>query len=91
MTFAVVGAGESIFLDPYPFVYHFVSDPLYGVACSLLLQRVENDAGEWTPQACQLGPGLRSHSLGDAVWARLRSPGPQVTLSSGSQVQMTLR
>ena len=29
--------------------------------------------------------------LGDAVWARPRSPGPQVTLSSGCQVQTKLR
>lgn len=42
MTFADLGAGEAIFLDANPFVYHFVSDPLYGAACSQLLQRVEN-------------------------------------------------
>ena len=42
MTFADLGAGETIFLDANLFVYHFVADPLYGVACSQLLQRVEN-------------------------------------------------
>ena len=42
MIFADLGAGEPIFLDANPFVYHFVSDPLYGAACSQLLQRVED-------------------------------------------------
>jgi predicted nucleic acid-binding protein len=42
MTFADLVAGESIFLDANPFVYHFVADPRYGAACSQLLQRVEN-------------------------------------------------
>ena len=42
MTFADLDAGETIFLDANLFVYHFVADPLYGVACSQLLQRVEN-------------------------------------------------
>ncbi len=32
MTFADLGAGEAIFLDANLFVYHFVSDPLYGTA-----------------------------------------------------------
>jgi predicted nucleic acid-binding protein len=42
MTFADVLAGQAIFLDANILVYHFVSDPLYGVACSQLLQRIEN-------------------------------------------------
>jgi len=42
MTFADLGAGETIFLDANLFVYHFVADPLYGAACSQFLQRVEN-------------------------------------------------
>jgi predicted nucleic acid-binding protein len=42
MTFADLVAGEAIFLDANPFVYHFVADPRYGTACSQLLQRVEN-------------------------------------------------
>ena len=42
MTFADLVAGEAIFLDANPFVYHFVADPQYGAACSQLLQRVEN-------------------------------------------------
>jgi len=42
MTFADLVVGEAIFLDANPFVYHFVSDPRYGAACSQLLQRVEN-------------------------------------------------
>lgn len=42
MTFADLIAGEAIFLDANPFVYHFVADPQYGAASSHLLQRVEN-------------------------------------------------
>ena len=42
MTFADLLAGEAIFLDANTLVYHFVSDPLYGAACSQLLQRIEN-------------------------------------------------
>ncbi len=42
MTFADLVAGEAIFLDANPFVYHFVADPEYGAACSQLLQRIEN-------------------------------------------------
>jgi predicted nucleic acid-binding protein len=42
MTFADLAAGEAIFLDANLFVYHFVSDPRYGTACSQLLQRIEN-------------------------------------------------
>ena len=42
MTFADLNAGEAIFLDANPFVYHFVADPRYGAACSQLLQRIEN-------------------------------------------------
>jgi predicted nucleic acid-binding protein len=42
MTFADLVAGEAIFLDANPFVYHFVADPRFGAACSQPLQRVEN-------------------------------------------------
>lgn len=42
MTFADLLAGEAIFLDANTLVYHFVSDRLYGAACSQLLQRIEN-------------------------------------------------
>ena len=42
MTFADLVAGDAIFLDANPFVYHPVADPKYGAACSQLLQRVEN-------------------------------------------------
>jgi predicted nucleic acid-binding protein len=42
MTFADLLAGEAIFLDANTLVYHFVSDPVYGAACSQLLQRIEN-------------------------------------------------
>ena len=42
MTLVDLVAGEAMFLDANPFVYHFVADPLYSAACSQLLQRVEN-------------------------------------------------
>ncbi len=42
MTFADLVAGEAIFLDANPFVYHFTSDARYGAACSQFLQRIEN-------------------------------------------------
>ena len=42
MIFADLLAGEAIFLDANTLVYHFVSDPVYGAACSQLLQRIEN-------------------------------------------------
>jgi len=42
MTFADILAGEAIFLDANTLVYHFTSDPVFGAACSQLLQRVEN-------------------------------------------------
>lgn len=42
MTFADLVVGDVIFLDANTLVYHFTSDPLYGPACSRLLQRIEN-------------------------------------------------
>src|ERR1700682_2706312 len=42
MIFADLLAGEIIFLDANTLVYHFVSNPLYGAACTHLLQRIEN-------------------------------------------------
>ena len=42
MIFADLLAGEAIFLDANTLVYHFTSEPLYGAACSQLLQRLEN-------------------------------------------------
>jgi predicted nucleic acid-binding protein len=42
MNFADLLAGEIIFLDANTLVYHFVFNPLYGAACSHLLQRIEN-------------------------------------------------
>jgi predicted nucleic acid-binding protein len=42
MTFADLVAGDSVFLDANTLVYHFTSDPIYGLACGQLLQRIEN-------------------------------------------------
>jgi len=58
MTFADLLAGEAIFLDANTLVYHFVSDPLYGAACSQLLHRIEN----------QELPGLTSTKIKECAW-----------------------
>jgi hypothetical protein len=42
MTFADLQAGDAVFLDANTVVYHFAHDPVYGTACSQLLQRIEN-------------------------------------------------
>jgi predicted nucleic acid-binding protein len=42
MTFADLVAGESIFVDANTLVYHFGPHPLFGPACSQLVQRIEN-------------------------------------------------
>lgn len=42
MTFADLSAGESIFLDANPLVYHFAPDPLFGPACNQLVARAGN-------------------------------------------------
>jgi predicted nucleic acid-binding protein len=41
MTFAQIPAGTTVFLDANSLVYHFTNDPKYGVACTLLVRRVE--------------------------------------------------
>ena len=42
MTFADLLAGEGIFLDANPLVYHFAPDPLFGPACNQLIARAGN-------------------------------------------------
>src|SRR5437016_3782798 len=42
MTFADLSAGDSIFLDANPLVYHFAPDPILGASCSQLLGRIVN-------------------------------------------------
>src|SRR5260370_35935862 len=42
MKFADLLAGESIFLDANPLVYHFAPDPNLGPPCSQLLARITN-------------------------------------------------
>jgi hypothetical protein len=37
MTFADLAAGEKVFLDANPLVYHFAADPNLGPSCSQLL------------------------------------------------------
>jgi predicted nucleic acid-binding protein len=49
MTFADLPAGGSVFLDSNTFIYHFISDPNYGAACTSLLERLERHEVEgWT-------------------------------------------
>ncbi len=42
MTFADLLGGERLFLDANPMIYHFGGHPVLGPACTLLLQRIEN-------------------------------------------------
>src|SRR2546423_12515183 len=42
MTFAELPAGDSIFLDANPLVYHFAPDPIFGAPCSQSLARITN-------------------------------------------------
>ncbi|HBI44772.1 MAG TPA: hypothetical protein DDY78_18250 [Planctomycetales bacterium] len=42
MTFAQIPMGAAIFLDANSLIYHFMSDPKYGPACTQLVQRVEH-------------------------------------------------
>jgi predicted nucleic acid-binding protein len=40
VTFADLLAGETLFLDANPLVYHFAPDPLFGAPCTQLLARI---------------------------------------------------
>lgn len=42
MTFADLPAGETLFLDANPLVYHFAPDPVFGTPCTQLLTRIAN-------------------------------------------------
>lgn len=42
MTFGDLQAGDAVFLDANTLVYHFTLHPVFGLACSQLLQRIEN-------------------------------------------------
>jgi predicted nucleic acid-binding protein len=46
MKFADLLAGAPIFLDANTLVYHFTLDPVWGLACSQLLDRIENQEVE---------------------------------------------
>jgi predicted nucleic acid-binding protein len=41
MTFTDIPAGSAVFLDANTFVYAVLAHPVYGVACSALLGRIE--------------------------------------------------
>jgi len=42
MTFADIPQGVAVFLDANSFVYHFIAHPLFGAACTTLLDRIEH-------------------------------------------------
>jgi predicted nucleic acid-binding protein len=44
MTFGQIPAGTTVFLDANSLVYHFTNDPVYGAACTHLVQQVEQRA-----------------------------------------------
>lgn len=41
MTFAQIPAGAALFLDANSLIYHFTNEPKYGVFCTQLVKRVE--------------------------------------------------
>jgi predicted nucleic acid-binding protein len=41
MIFSSLQAGVSVFVDANTFIYHFTSEPKYGLACTELINRVE--------------------------------------------------
>jgi predicted nucleic acid-binding protein len=41
MTFSQIPAGEAVFLDANPLIYHFANHPQFGAACTQLVERVE--------------------------------------------------
>src|SRR5947209_6681325 len=42
MIFADIPVGVAVFVDANSFVYHFIADPTFGAACTMLLDRIEN-------------------------------------------------
>ncbi|MBI3464278.1 MAG: type II toxin-antitoxin system VapC family toxin [Planctomycetes bacterium] len=42
MTFAALAVGTAVFVDANIFVFHFAPDPILGMPCSQLLQRIEH-------------------------------------------------
>jgi len=43
MKLADLSAGETIFLDANPLVYHFAPHPVFGLPCTELVKRVQNN------------------------------------------------
>jgi len=42
MIFANLASGEAVFVDANTFVYHLAPDPVFGAACSRLIQRINS-------------------------------------------------
>src|SRR5258708_6604507 len=42
MTFDDLQAGDSVFIDANTFIYHFTNHPKFGLACTRLMERIEN-------------------------------------------------
>lgn len=55
MIFADIPAGTALFVDTNTFVYHFIADPLYGAACTALLDRIDNQDVQGITSAHVLG------------------------------------
>lgn len=53
MTLADIPHGSAVFVDANTFVYHFISEPTYGGACTSFLERIERQEIE--------GVGLAAH------------------------------
>ena len=86
MIFADVPAGESVFIDANVFVYDFGPDPVFGLPCRALLERVEQGDlkgyisahvlheaahGLMTVEACQTFVGRTQVSV--AVFVAIRA------------------
>lgn len=42
MSFATIPSGATVFTDANTFVYHFIADPTFGAACTVLLDAMEH-------------------------------------------------
>jgi predicted nucleic acid-binding protein len=51
MTFADLPVGAAVFVDANTFVYHLTADPTFGAACTVLLDRIENQDFEGVTSA----------------------------------------
>jgi predicted nucleic acid-binding protein len=55
MNFTQIPAGATVFVDANTFVYHFNAHPVHGLACTSLLDRVDNQDIHGVTSAAVLG------------------------------------